>query len=94
MHQIDKLDEDKATLRVILYLHENKEAKLTTIMKGIPLGQKAVYTALATLTELQLVEEETSREFPFTRNFILTKKGQETAKHLAEIEKILREQRD
>ena len=90
MYQIDKLDEVKATLRVILYLHESKEAKLTTIMKGIPVGQKAAYTALSTLAELQLIQEKTSREFPFTRNFILTKKGQETAKHLEEIEKILR----
>ena len=90
MHQIDKLDEVKATLRVLLYLHEKKEANLTNIMKGIPVGQKAVYTALSTLTELQLIEEKTSKEFPFTRNFILTKKGQETAKHLTEIEKILK----
>lgn len=90
MHQIDKLDEDKATLRVLLYLHENKEAKLTSIMKGIPVGQKAVYTALSTLTELQLVEEKTSKDFPFTRNFILTQKGQQIARHLTEIEKILR----
>lgn len=58
-------------------------------MKGIPVGQKALYTALSTLTQLQLIEEKTSTEFPFTRNFILTKKGQETAEHLAEIEKIL-----
>jgi len=90
LHQIDKLDEDKSTLRVLLYLHEKKEAKLTSIMKGIPVGQKAVYTALSTLTELQLIEEKTSKDFPFTRNFILTQKGQEIAKHLAEIEKILR----
>ena len=90
MNQIDKLDADKSTLRVLLYLHENKEAKLTTIMKGIPVGQKALYTALTALTELQLVQEKTSKDFPFTRNFILTQKGQEIAKHLAEIEKILR----
>ena len=87
MRQIDKLNE--VTLKVILYLHENKEANLTTIMKGIPVGQKALYTALSTLTQLKLIEEKTSKEFPFTRNFILTKKGQETAKHLEEIEKIL-----
>ena len=58
-------------------------------MKGIPVGQKALYTALSTLTQLQLIEEKTSKEFPFTRNFTLTQKGRETAKHLAEIEKIL-----
>jgi len=90
LHQIAKLDEVKATLRVLIYLHEKKEAKLTTIMKGIPVGQKALYTALSTLTELQLIEEKTSKDFPFTRNFILTQKGQEIAKHLTEIEKILR----
>jgi len=90
MHEINKLDADKSTLRVLLYLNEKKEANLTTIMKGIPAGQKALYTALSTLAELQLIEEKTSKEFPFTRNFILTKKGQETAKHLAEIEKILK----
>ena len=90
MNQIDKLDEVKATLRVLIYLQENKEAKLTTIMKGIPVGQKAVYTTLSTLIELELIEEKTSKDFPFTRNFILTKKGQEIAKHLTEIEKILR----
>ena len=90
MHQIDKLDEVKATLRVLIYLNEKKEAKLTSIMKGIPVGQKALYTALSTLTQLQLIEEKTSKDFPFTRNFILTQKGQEIAKHLTEIEKILR----
>ena len=90
MQQIAKLDEVKATLRVLLYLHENKEAKLTSIMKGIPVGQKALYTAISTLTQLQLTEEKTSKDFPFTRNFILTQKGQEIAKHLTEIEKILR----
>jgi len=88
LHQIAKLNE--VTSKVILYLHEKKEAKLTTIMKGIPVGQKALYTTISTLTELQLTEEKTSKDFPFTRNFILTQKGQEIAKHLVEIEKILR----
>jgi len=90
LRQIDKLDEVKATLRVLIYLHENKEAKLTSFMKGIPVGQKAVYTALSTLTELQLIEEKTSSDFPFTRNFTLTQKGKEIAKYLTEIKKILR----
>ena len=89
MYQIDRLDEVNATLRVLLYLNENKEAKLTSIIKGIPVGQKAVYTALSALTALKLVEEKTSKDFPFTRNFILTQKGKEIAKHLTEIERIL-----
>jgi DNA-binding HxlR family transcriptional regulator len=56
----------------------------------MPIGQKAVYTALNTLRELTLLEEETSPEFPFTRKFKLTSKGEKTAQQIAQIETLLR----
>jgi len=56
------------------------------------LGQKAVYTALITLEQLALLKEETSKEFPFTRKFKLTPKGEKIAENLAQIENILKTQ--
>jgi len=88
MQAIDKLDYDKATLRVLFFLYKGG-AKITSIIKGVPVGQRAAYTALSTLMGLKLVEEQISEEFPFTRNFILTEKGQKVAEKLAEIQAIL-----
>lgn len=90
MQLIEKLDETKATLRVLLYLHHKKEAKLTDIIKDTPnVGQKAIYTTLTTLKQLRLITEKTSQNFPFTRKITLTKKGQQTAEKLKEIQTIL-----
>lgn len=89
MQPIDKLDEGKATLRILLYLHKNGQTKLTTIIKNLPMGQKAVYTALNTLRELTLLKEETSQEFPFTRKFKLTPKGEKVAQQIVQIENLL-----
>ncbi|HVP41002.1 MAG TPA: winged helix-turn-helix transcriptional regulator [Candidatus Krumholzibacteriaceae bacterium] len=89
MQPIDKLDEGKATLRILLYLHRKGQIKLTAIIQDMPIGQKAVYTALNTLRELTLLTEETSREFPFTRKFKLTPKGEKIAQQIAQIENLL-----
>ena len=91
MQPIDKLDEGKATLRVLLYLHKQGETKLTTIIRDMTIGQKAVYTALNTLRELSLIREETSRDFPFTRKFKLTPKGEKIAEQIAQVENLLRD---
>ena len=89
MRAIDKLDYDKATLRVLLFLYKGGGAKITRIIKGVPVGQRAAYTALSTLIGLKLVEEQISKDFPFTRNFILTQKGQKVSEKLAEIQALL-----
>ncbi len=89
MQAIDKLDYDKATLRVLLFLYKEERAKITSIIRGVPVGQRAAYTALSTLVGLKLVEEQVSEGFPFTRNFILTEKGQKVSEKLAEIQAIL-----
>ncbi|MEM2102349.1 MAG: winged helix-turn-helix transcriptional regulator [Candidatus Bathyarchaeia archaeon] len=83
------MDESKAALRILLYLHKKGQTKLTTIIQDMPLGQKAVYTALNTLKQLTLLKEETAKEFPFTRKFRLTQKGEKIAEHIAQIENIL-----
>jgi len=89
MQAMEKLDYDKATLRVLLFLYKEGGAKITSIIKGVPVGQRAAYTALSTLMGLKLVEEQISKDFPFTRNFILTEKGKKVAEKLAEIQAIL-----
>lgn len=90
MQPIDKLDEGKATLRILLYLYRKGQTKLTTIIQDMPIGQKAVYTALNTLRELALLKEETSQDFPFTRKFKLTPKGEKIAQQIVQIEHLLR----
>jgi len=92
MQPIDKLDESKAALRILLHLYNKEQTKLTSIMQDMSLGQKAVYTALSTLEQLALLKEETTKEFPFTRKFKLTPKGEKIAEHLAQIENILKTQ--
>jgi len=90
MQPIEKLDETKATLRVLLYLHDKKEAKLTDIIQNIPnAGQKAIYTTLTTLKQLNLIQEKTNQNFPFTRKIALTQKGQKTAEKIKQIKTIL-----
>ncbi|MEM2917437.1 MAG: winged helix-turn-helix transcriptional regulator [Candidatus Bathyarchaeia archaeon] len=90
MQPLQKLDETKATLRVLLYLYDKKEAKLTDIIQNIPnTGQKAIYTTLKTLKQLNLIQEKTSQNFPFTRKITLTQKGQKTAEKIKQIKTIL-----
>lgn len=56
----------------------------------MPIGQKAVYTALNTLKDLTLIKEETSKDFPFTRKFKLTPKGEKISEQIVQIENLLK----
>jgi predicted transcriptional regulator len=80
--------EQTTAIRILFYLKENKEAKMTELMKQLRSSQHPVYTALHILKELKLIEEEVT-SYPLKRIFTLTGKGRLVAEKLKDIEGIL-----
>jgi len=87
---MDLLDETKAALRVLLFVGRHEGINITEIIRSMRVGQKAIYTALKTLNDLNLIEEKTGGRFPYPRLFYLTVKGRNVAKRLVEIEQLLK----
>jgi len=86
MDPLIKLDDTKAALRVLLFIHEHEGTNITNIIYGTPYaGQKAVYSAIHVLLELGLIREEYEKE----RRFFLTEKGKKVAELLREIRNII-----
>jgi len=90
MH-ISEFDKRSATIRVLLYLLENKRVGITKIIKEIDAGQKAVYSSIEFLKKINLIKVEKNPNFPGNPLYILTEKGLKVAEHLAEVKKILEE---
>jgi len=83
--------EQKGSTEFLLYLFNKKKVKVSDALRDLNVGQSALYSVLKKLKDANLIAEERSDRFPFTRIFVLTEKGQRVAEHLAEIEKILEE---
>jgi len=90
MEPLALLDETKAALRVLLFVSRHEGTNITEIIRSMQVGQKAIYTALKTLNNLNLIEEKTGSRFPYPRLFYLTEKGQNVAERLIEIERLLK----
>jgi predicted transcriptional regulator len=80
--------EQTTAIRILFYLKENKEVKMTELMRKLRSSQHPIYTALGILKELKLIEEKITT-YPLTRLFILTEKGHLVAVALQRIEEIL-----
>jgi hypothetical protein len=65
--------EQTTAIRILFYLKENKEAKMTELMKQLRSSQHPVYTALHILKELKLIGEEVT-SYPLKRIFTLTQR--------------------
>lgn len=77
--------ENKGTLQLLLFLHEQGKTKITDIQ--IEAAKATLYHALNSLSDLELIEEE--RSPPFTRYIQLTADGKTIAKKLLEIRQVL-----
>lgn len=81
--------EKTAALQTIAYLYRKGLATRRDLRDNIKAAMETVYSALKTLKRLELIEEEETRRFPFTRNAWLNEKGMLIGKRLIEIEEIL-----
>jgi hypothetical protein len=90
MQYIDELSKSRATLRVLKFINENGETKVTGLV-GKVAGQKGVYQAIETLLKLHLITERTDEKFPHPRLFSLTSSGKTVASCLQTIEKTINE---
>jgi predicted transcriptional regulator len=86
---IEKFESQSGILRILLHLR-TKEASITDLVQKAKINQSALYSALPKLLEMELIKEKNSKSFPFKRMFKLTENGKKVAKHLLEIEEILR----
>ena len=72
-------------LKILIFLYDRKKALLRTIINETKLNPKTAVSALSNLEEIFLVRKTMSEEYE------LTKKGEEIAKQLVNIEKMLSE---
>lgn len=83
--------EQNGSLHILLCLLEEGELRTSELLRKVPVGQTAFYTAIRKLLTANLIEDNKSG-YPVTRIFRLTKKGKYIAKNikrmLEEIEKI------
>lgn len=84
-----KLIEDfgEKGLKIMLYLAKQERAKLSDFKLDLQMGSAAVYRAIKTLYEYDIISEET--EGP-ARYFSLTEKGKKIADLLMQIENLLK----
>ena len=73
---IEKLESQSGILRILLYLHDKGEGvSITDFVQKAKINQSALYSALPKLLEMGMIEEKTSKSFPFKRMFKLTENG-------------------
>ena len=76
--------EQSGSLHILIYLLKKKEAKTSELLKNIPVGQTAFYTAVRKLLDEKLIEDEKAG-YPVTRTFRLTNRGVFVAQKIREI---------
>jgi len=86
-HMIENIGE--RGIRILLLLHNKREAKLTQIKNELRMGSAAAYNALAQLFRFGLVEEYRYKNMRIIR---LTEKGIKVADLLIQADKILSEE--
>ena len=88
--KIRVLEGQSGILRLLTFLYEPKDpSSLTMIMKKTGVTQVALYNSLKKAVENGLVLEQKENKFPYRKTITLTKKGQNIAKLLLEIERNL-----
>ena len=77
-------------LEILFYLHTHKKASRTDLRDNIHAVLETLYkTSLPTLKQLGLIRETKNSKFPFTVEIVLTRKGEEIAKKVVEINEML-----
>jgi len=86
------LEGQAGNLRFLIYLSNVDEANFQSIVEGLPLTGRSLYSFIDKLKELELIDIRTDRSSYPTRNMIpLTEKGRKVAECLKKIEKLLEE---
>lgn len=73
-------------LKIVLYLAKRNNAKLSDFKLDLEMGSAAVYRAIKTLYQYQIIREESQGP---ARYFSLTEKGKKIAELLMQIEALL-----
>jgi len=86
------LEGQAGNLRVLIYLSNVDETNFQSIVEGLPLTGRSLYSVIDKLKELGLIKTRIDRSSYPTRNMIsLTEKGRKVAEYLKKIEKVLEE---
>ncbi len=92
MRPIQKFEKKSGVLRLILYLYEEGETMLSSIWEGAAISIHQGYDSIDILKEFGLIKARIDQSSYPPKNMIsLTDKGRKVAKHLKEIEDILKE---
>jgi len=81
--------EQTGALRILLYLFKNGESTLSELLNNISISPTAIYKTLSKLLEEKLIEDKVMYDLPRKRVILLTKKGEEVAKYIDIIRKVL-----
>jgi len=86
------LEGQAGNLRVLIYLSNVDETNFQSIVEGLPLTGRSLYSVIDKLKELELIKTRIDRSSYPPRNMIsLTEKGRKVAEYLKKIEKVLEE---
>ena len=86
------LEGQAGNLRVLIYLSNVDETNFQSIVEGLPLTGRSLYSVIDKLKELELIKTRIDRSSYPARNMIsLTEKGRKVAEYLKKIEKVLEE---
>jgi len=86
------LEGQTGNLRVLIYLSNVDETNFQSIVDGLPLTGRSLYSVIDILKELELIKTRTDRFSDSTGNMIsLTEKGRKVAEYLKKIEEVLEE---
>lgn len=81
--------EQTGILQILAFLQKNGSATRTDLRDNVKAVMETIYSALNTLRRLELIEEEESKRFPFTRKVWLNKRGRTVGQSLSEIEQTI-----
>jgi len=86
------LEGQAGNLRVPIYLSNVDKTNFQSIVEGLPLTGRSLYSVIDKLKELGLIKTRIDRSSYPPRNMIsLTDKGRKVAEYLKKIEKVLEE---
>jgi hypothetical protein len=86
------LEGQAGNLRVLIYLSDIGETNFQSIVEGLPLTGRSLYSAINKLKELGLIKTRTDSSSYPPRNMIsLTDRGKRVAEYLKKVEEVLKE---
>jgi len=86
------LEGQAGNLRVLIYLSDIGETNFQSIVEGLPLTGRSLYSAINKLKELGLIKTRIDSSSYPPRNMIsLTDRGKRVAEYLKKVEEVLKE---